>query len=461
MAFDRRTALKGLGTLAASPLMAACGDARTERPLRESIDTVVVLMMENRSFDHYFGSLSLVEGRADVDGLTAAHFNADSRGVRVAPYRESLGCYADPPHSWTAARKQLRDGTSLGFVETHEERVGPTEAQRVMGYFTREDLPVLYALADRYALCERWYSSILGPTWPNRFYLLAGQNNGVKGNDFEADYSFRTIFDRLQGAGLDYAAYYGNLSLTWMVQRDYTGHYRELSTFYDAAAAGQLPAFSLVEPIYGRNDDHPPTHPLAGQLMIASVYDALARSPQWGRCLFVVTYDENGGFFDHVAPPKTADDFAAQGFDQLGFRVPSVVMGPYVKQGATRIQFDHTSVLAFLERLFELPALTARDAAANDFSELLDRVRLAERAPAPPITLPVVTADEAVIYSPQCAFTVGESGRGLRVGTGQTELEALLDRNPRPGLDRRQETDRIFSRWLGEQEKQRRVRWRG
>lgn len=460
MALDRRTALKGLGTLAAGPLMSACGDARFERPLRETIDTVVVLMMENRSFDHYFGSLSLVEGRTDVDGLTAAHSNADSRGQIIRAHRESLGCYADPPHSWSASRKQLSGGTNQGFVGVHEERVGPTEAARVMGFFTREDLPVSYALADRYALCERWFSSVLGPTWPNRFYLLAAQNNGVQGNDFEADYSFRTIFDRLQGAGLDYAAYYGNLSLTWMIQRDYTGHYRELSTFYDAAAAGQLPAFSLVEPIYGRNDDHPPTHPLAGQLMIASVYDALARSPQWGRCLLVVTYDEHGGFYDHVAPPKTADDFADRGFDQLGFRVPSVVMGPYVKQGVSRIQFDHTSVLAFLERLFELAPLTARDRAAHDLSPLLDPARLAERAPAPPITLPVVTADEAEIYAPSCVFSVGSTGRGL-VSTGQPELEALLDRNPRPDLDRRQDTDRLFTRWLGAQEKRRLIRWRG
>lgn len=460
MRFDRRTALKGLGSLAASPLLHACGEGGGERPLNESIDTVVVLMMENRSFDHYFGSLSLLEGRSDVDGLTAAMSNPTATGELVTPYRESLGCYADPPHGWNAAHRQFSEGTNQGFVEEHQDGVGPHEARRVMGYFTREDLPVSYALADEYALCQRWHASIMGPTWPNRFYLIAGQNNGVKGNDFEADYSFNTIFDRLLSAGLDFGAYYGNISLTWMVNRDYTGHYRELSTFYEAAAEGKLPAFSLVEPIYGRNDDHPPTHPLAGQLMIASVYDALAKSPQWGRSLLVVVYDEHGGFYDHVPPPKTADDFAADGFDQLGFRVPAVVMGPYVKKGVSSVLFDHTSVLAFVERLYGVAPLTARDRAANDLAVLLDRTRLAEQAPAAPIQLPQVVADEAVIYAPSCAFSVGSTGSGL-VSTGQAELEALLERRPRPGLDRRAHTDRLFDRWVTEQKRSGRLRWGG
>lgn len=463
--FDRRTALKGLGALAASPLLYACDkDETAQRPLRELIDTVVVLMMENRSFDHYFGSLSLHEGRSDIDGLTAGMFNPRMDGSRVPIYRETLGCFSDPSHSWNNSRRQLNGGKNDGFVLVHEEDHPGEEAKRPMGYFSREDLPALYGLADNFSLCQRWHCSVLGPTWPNRFYLVAGSSNGVKRNDFEGDFKMPTIFDRLMYAGLDFRMYYGNLSLTWMIPTDYTGHYQPLATFFDDAAAGTLPPFSLVEPIYGKNDDHPPAHPSAGQLMISSVYDALARSPQWSRTLFVVTYDENGGFFDHVAPPTTEDNFAEEGFDQLGFRVPSVVTGPYVKSGhVSDTLYDHTSVLAFVERLFDLEPLTKRDAAANDLSDLLDTERLAARAPRSPITLPVITADEAVIYGPDCVFDVGGvggGGGGLSASTGQKELEQLLAIKPRGELDRRRHADRIYDELVRRAERRGLVRWR-
>ena len=452
MRLNRRTALKGLGALAASPLLTTSCEGAV-RPLRETIDTVVVLMMENRSFDHVFGSLSLEEGRTDVDGLRPGMFNPTMAGTPIASYAETLGCYTDPPHSWNASRTQFNEGKNDGFVRALEAKVGPEEAKRVMGYFRRADLPILYTLADHYALCQRWHASVLGPTWPNRFYLVGAQSNGVKSNDASGDYSFSTIFDRLEHAGLDFAMYYGNISLTWMLRTDYTGHYRDLDTFHQAAAAGKLPPFSLVEPLYGRNDDHPPAHPLAGELYIASIYDALARSPQWDRCLFVVCFDEHGGFFDHVAPPKTADDFAGEGFDQLGFRVPAVVMGPYVKQGVSSTLYDHSSILAFVERLYDLPHLTARDAAANDLMELLDADRLSTRQPAPPISLPTVVADESVIYGDGCVFTFGSGEGGLRPATGQPELEAYLDANPRPGLDRRASSDQSFAEWLAQVER--------
>src|SRR5262249_39760005 len=151
-----------------------------------------------------------------------------------------------------------------------------------------------------------------------------------------------------------------------------------IKEFFDDAKNGKLPAVTFVDPNFGRNDDHPPCHPVFGQQFIASVYAALAASPLWNQLLFVVTYDENGGYFDHVAPPKAPDDRAREGFDQLGFRVPAVIAGPYVKSGhVSSTVRDHTSIIAHIRGMFNLPPLTARDAAANDLSDLLDEKRLA------------------------------------------------------------------------------------
>jgi hypothetical protein len=175
--------------------------------------------------------------------------------------------------------------------------------------------------------------------------------------------------------------------------------------FIDDAAAGKLPSVVYIDPAFGRygNDDHPPKHPLLGQHLIAAVYQALATSPQWERTLLVVTYDEHGGFYDHVPPPLTADDHAAEGFDQLGFRVPTIVAGPYVKQGAaSSVQYDHTSPLKHLENVFGLEPLTARASAAADLTDVIDLERLASGQPAAPIELPAVEIDESLMEGP-CA----------------------------------------------------------
>src|SRR5262249_26126421 len=148
------------------------------------------------------------------------------------------------------------------------------------------------------------------------------------------------------------------------------------------AAAGKLPPVTYIDPMFTANDDHPPHHPLLGQQLIAATYQALATSPHWERCLFVICYDEHGGFFGHVSPPSdAADERAADGFNQLGFRVPTLVIGPYVKQGyVSSVRRDHTSALRHIENVHGLAPLTMRDAAATDLSECLDEARLASGA---------------------------------------------------------------------------------
>lgn len=213
-----------------------------------------------------------------------------------------------------------------------------------------------------------------------------------------------------------------------------------------------MPSLTWVEPIYGRNDDHPPAHPLAGQVLIGSVYDALAKSPKWKSSLLILCYDEHGGFYDHVVPPKAPDERAADGFDQLGFRVPNLIVGPYAKERYVSHQvMDHTSILATLTTLWGMRPLTPRDAAAKDVTELLDPARLADGNPAPPITLPTLEVSEAELYAPACV-----AGAGLATGgasTGQPELEAFLDAHPGHPGDRRRHADATFEAVLRHAEK--------
>jgi phospholipase C len=436
MRITRRRALQGLTAAAAlgpSALAAACGPSPSSTPpgrlelARRRIKTVVVLMLENRSFDHAFGSLSLVEGRADVDGLTPAVANPAPDGTPVQPREADLNCVPDPPHGWDASHAQWNGGKNDGFVAAYARGAGADAPYRVMDWLPPSKQPASRALADEYALCQRWFASVMGPTWPNRFYLLCGSSHGKKSNDFIGT-RVPTIFSRLDDADVAWANYYGNLpfSITLDGMSVQDPEMRKMDRFFDDAAAGTLPSFCMIDPIYGRSDDHPPTHPVAGQVAIQTIYDALRTSPQWNECLFVVCYDEHGGFFDHVPPPTTVDDRADEGFDQLGFRVPAFVVGPWVKQGVVDVVFDHTSVYATLAALHDLPPLGARDAAANTFLDVLDEERMRDGAPRAPIELAPIVADDAELFAESCKGFVFHDGGATGVLTGQPELEAAF-----------------------------------
>ncbi len=426
----RREALRDLGAAAgaaAAPGLLACGDddatgTQSDPPGPVGITHIVVVMMENRSYDHYFGARSLAEGRAG-DGLTASMANPDTMGASRAIYPETVFCVPDPPHGWNASHEQFNAGMNDGFMTTYEED-HPGIAPYVMGYFERSHLPVYYALADAYTTCDRWFASVMGPTWPNRFYLHTAQSGGQTSNDFPTD-PWPTIYDSLDAAGIDWMYYYSDLPFLLTLGNSRN---QPIDSFYEEAKAGQLRPVTVIDPSFGLNDDHPPHHPLLGQQFIASIYQALATSPHWNNCLLVVTYDEHGGFFDHVPPPKAADDRAAEGFDQLGFRVPTIIAGPYVKKGhVSSSVYDHASVLKHIETMFGLAPLTARDAAANDLSDALDQTRLAAGQPEPPVELPVVMFDESML-DPAC----------MSAKRHKTELELAADAGIIPAhLDRR------------------------
>ncbi len=470
MSVNRRDALKGLGAL----LTAGCGqgaktnadtqassgegDSAAEAPpdgfgwdlIRYHIDTVVVLMMENRSFDHMLGARSLVEGATDVDGLTEEMSNPHPDGSTVAVFPTGTFCLSDPPHSWSSSHRQFNDGANDGFVAEFEARATGV-GQEAMGFWDRETLTATWALADDYVVCDRWYCSLMSSTWPNRYYASCGQNGGVQGNSFPTT-TFPSIYSRIGLAGKTWGCYYSNVPFL-IVLPDRTPQeeqFQPIETFFEHAAAGTLPNVTVVDPVFGRNDDHPPAHPVAGQVLISQVYEALRTSPQWNRILFVVTYDEHGGFFDHVPPPTLPDDRAAEGFDQAGFRVPTLVIGPWVKSGQTsHVVYDHTSILAFIEHLFDVPPLTTRDAAADPMLDVFDADRLLAGTPKEGRRLPVIEADEAELYAPECGYDASFfTERGGSV-TLQPELEAFLDEKAGGSrVDRRAETDQIYEALL-------------
>jgi phospholipase C len=453
MKLTRRSAIKGLGATALTPLAKACapgGAPAVPASVADRIDTVVVVMMENRSYDHYFGARSLLDG-LDGDGLAPGMSNARSDGTVIEPYRESAFCIPDPPHGWGSCHDQFSDGSNAGFVSEHERRHGVEEAARVMGYFTRDELPTSWALADHYASCDAWFSSVMGPTWPNRYYSMLGTSAGKTSNEPIAE-ELPTVFERVYRAGKSFGLYFGNISFAALSPRHYLEdpEFQYMEKFFEDAAAGTLPNLSWIDPIYGRNDDHPPAHPLAGQVLLQSIYRAMASSPQWERSLLVITYDEHGGFYDHVPPPTTDDDHATEGFDQLGFRVPSLVVGPYVQPGVvSSTVYDHTSIYRSLAEMWQLDGLTARDRAANSFLDVLDASRVESGEAFAPVELDPVEADEGEIYGPGCVTDLSTVGFSLAPGvtgtTGQLELESLfMQRYAGHPKNRLHQTDEVY-----------------
>ncbi|MRG92280.1 alkaline phosphatase family protein [Polyangium spumosum] len=392
----------------------------TPEELLAPIDTFVILMMENRSFDHYLGSLRSIEGR-DVIGLDGTEKNPAPDGTWVGAFKLDDFTPEDPPHNWDASHAQWNGGKNDGFVLAH---AGSSQAD-VMGYHVREQLPALYALADAHAVCDRWFASVMGPTWPNRFYLHGGTSKGQKGNLPVLGYD--SIFKYLDEAKVSHRVYFHDVAWCSGGYLKTTG-LSGIEKFFEDAAAGALPNVVFIDPQFfgaGANDDHPDHDIRLGQALIASVYAALAKSPQWGRCMFVLTYDEHGGFFDHVSPPTTEDDEAE--FRQLGFRVPSIVAGPFTRKGcAVSTELEHVSVIRTLCRRFGLPAWNERIAAANDLSSCIQPAYLT--APRPPVELPPVDVSMVELHA-----------RVERADT-HPELREALDRGLIPRhLDRRGE----------------------
>jgi phospholipase C len=414
--------------------------------LLDEIDTFVVLMMENRSFDHYFGALQRDLGYLHADTITGTkgtESNNDANKKKVTIYKATSFTLDDPPHSYDAAHAQYHGGKNDGFVTTDKGK----HPEQVMSYYDRTQIPFYYWLADNYTICDHWFCSVLGPTSPNRLYVTAGTSAGMKNNDpFEKDHGPITIWDRLAEKKMPGKLYcpakstfYSRIFKKKVADKGLNPS-RKMDEFFADAKAGKLPHVSYIEPEWAVADDHPVRDIRLGQAFVASVYAALVKSPQWNKCLFIVIYDENGGFYDHVAPPAAPD--ADKDFQHLGFRIPALVIGPTVKRGyVSKTVYDHTSVLATLRKRFGLPSFGKRTDAAHVLQDVFDPTFFQNPQPGP-----VIPKGVQPKITPDAFDSVGLSSH--------PEYEAALanDEIPREWVDPR-ELDERLEVWLGEGER--------
>ena len=340
-------------------------------PEASGIEHIIVVMMENRSFDHYLGWMDAADGRQAglryLDRAGVAH-----RTHRLAPDFQGCG-HPDPDHSYEGGRIELNGGACDGWL-----RAGENDDYAI-GYYTKRDLPFLGNAATKWTTCDRYFSSIMAETFPNRIYQHAAQTDRIT-NTLKVT-TLPTIWDRLAGAGLVGRYYFSDVPMLALWGTKYIPIAEPLVNFFADAAAGTLPHVSFVEPRFlGEefglsNDDHPHADIRNGQAFLNAVYRAVTRSPAWPRTVFVINYDEWGGFFEHVAPPTAPippADQAAGNNGLLGFRVPCVIVSPFARRGqVSHGVFDHTSVLRMIEWRWNLEPLTVRDATATNLAEAL------------------------------------------------------------------------------------------
>ncbi|NKQ54327.1 alkaline phosphatase family protein [Amycolatopsis sp. K13G38] len=370
MSTSRRTFLAGAASVTVAPSLAGrawgAPASALPSPAQSGIDHVVVVMMENRSFDHFLGWLP------GADGRQAGLVYQDRYGVSHPTYHltDYQGCaHPDPDHSFDGARIEYNDGACDGWL-----RAGSND-EFAIGYYTADDLAFYGHAAPYWTTCDRYFSAFLGPTYPNRFYQHCAQTDRI--DDTTTISTLPTIWDRLADAGLRGRYYYNDTPFTALWGSKYLSISAPFSAFLTDCATGNLPELSFVDPKFldedtGTSaDDHPHADIRAGQSFLNQVYEAVTSGPAWGRTLLVINYDEWGGFFDHVAP-QTAPDVNPD-WTLRGFRTPCLVVSPRARRGkVAHGVYDHTSILKAVEWRWNLPPLTPRDSAANNIAEVLD-----------------------------------------------------------------------------------------
>jgi phospholipase C len=409
------------------------------------IEHVVLLMHENRSFDHYFGTLSGVRGFDDPSPAFRQRGYAPGAGPSgdgyLNPFRLNTTHGAtldgevinDPTHNWGPQHRSWNNGAMDQWVATHLKADGPENGPVVMGYYTREDTPAHHALADAFTICDHYFSSVIGPTSPNRLFWMTGgiDPGGVAGGPVlntsldpqDGIYSWRTYPEQLEEAGVSWKIYQYEGIFEFLDKRFLSGMMQQFKAFSDPdsalarkangtsfphdfasdVASGKLPAVSWLVPSL-LDCEHPAMPPAEGAVGILRVLDILTANPAvWEKTALIVSYDENGGFFDHVPPPtpppgtpgeyvtaplaSVTESDGIAGPVGLGFRVPALMISPYSRGGLVASDvFDHSSQLRFLERRFgvTVPNLSAwRRETAGDLTSAFDFARPAADTPVP------------------------------------------------------------------------------
>jgi phospholipase C len=432
----------GAASLASSALLGACSsddgatraassgtglevglDGLPKDPSKAPFDTVVVLMMENRSLDHLLGWLPGANGTQE--GLTFADKAGRAQKTwSIAP--DWQGCdLDDPQHQWQACATQFNDGRCDGFLQT--QKVGDLFP---VSFYREQDLPVLAALAKGYTAFDAYFCSLLAGTWPNRLYQhCAATDIDATGIYPDLDNAGPVptmtkprpsklqlaIWDRIAEKGITGGYYSHDEPMTGLFA---SGKYDHISHSYEQfltdARAGTLPNVAFVDPDYGlkaeltgtSNDMHPHGSVKVGDAFLAEVHEALRTSPQWSRMVFVLNFDEHGGFYDTVRPPKVRDDNVNPNpgphpdYGNLGFRVPAIAMGPFAPQKVEKDgPYEHCSVLRMIEWRWGLEPMTARDRYARNLALALDLTHRRE-----PVELP------AYDKVPKVACPTGSTG---------------------------------------------------
>ena len=359
--------------LTATVITAALSAQRTlPPPAASGIEHVIVVMMENRSFDHMLGWLK------DADGKQENLVYRDRNGVPHQTYGlapDFQGCaHPDPDHSFGGGRVEYNGGACDGWL-----RAGNNDLFAI-GYYVKRDLPFYGEAAPRWTVCDRYFSAIMAETYPNRIIQFAGQTDRL--TNAVTLCTLPTIWDRLADANRTGRYYFSDVPFLALWGLRYLPISRPLSSFFADAAAGTLPNVAFVDPRFidantgTSGDDHPHADIRNGQVFLEKVYRAVTTSPQWSSSVLIINYDEWGGFFDHVPPPVAPippGELALGNTDGLrGFRVPCIVVSPFAGDRVSKTVFDHCSILRMIEWRWGLAPLTVRDAQANNLAEALD-----------------------------------------------------------------------------------------
>jgi phospholipase C len=408
--FSTYKPLAKMGVAAASMQNVRLGDHRLafwassgsdQMIVRAAQDTihVVLVMMENRSFDHIMGWLPNADGRQS--GLTYTNSSGQSFSTwPLAPHFQGCGC-KDPDHSYDGGRIEFNTNNGSYGACDGWLRANANDTFSI-GYYRQNDLSFLGQVAPNWTVCDRYFAAIMAETQPNRIYQHAAQTDSLVDREGLGLLNFvnlPTIWDLLSQNNISAHYYYVGPPITGSVLSlwgplKYSSISSSIKNFYTDCANGTLPAVSFVDPVLtsvlealwkgdaGGNDDHPHSDIRNGEEFLASIYNAVVSSPNWSNTVLIINFDEWGGFFDHVAPPVVQIEPAEQALvspaglqsdGRLGFRVPCLLISPWARRGYVAHElFDHTSVLKLIENRWRLPALTVRDANANDLADALD-----------------------------------------------------------------------------------------